>query len=102
MKVQTLDVFYINNFAEAQLQKIGKDRFYEKLHRVFEFCEKSRSEKKIQFYGLASWQSFRLAPSNPLHLNLKTVCSIAEKVGGPHNGFKFLQTPVFFLLFRLT
>jgi hypothetical protein len=53
-----------------------------------------RSENKISSYGLASWESFRVSPKHPLHLNLNHINKIAENVGGKNHGFKFIQIPV--------
>lgn len=71
-----------------------KDKFEAKLAKAFEFMEKSRQEGKIKYYGMSSWESFRVAPTHPNHLSLKSIAEIAQKVGGADNGFQFLQIPV--------
>jgi aryl-alcohol dehydrogenase-like predicted oxidoreductase len=58
--LSTLDVYYLNNLAEAQLEQLGKIQFEDKLAKAFETLEQARSEGKIKHYGLSSWQSFRV------------------------------------------
>ena len=56
--------------------------------------EKCVKEKKIQFYGIASFHSLRMGPGTVNHLNLASVVKLAEKVGGRSHSFRFIQVPV--------
>jgi aryl-alcohol dehydrogenase-like predicted oxidoreductase len=91
--LQTIDLLYLHNAAESQIPIVGRQEFLKRLEEAFRFFEKSRHEGKIEFYGMATWTSFRNQQSDEDHLELKQVCDIAAKVAGASNGFKFVQFP---------
>jgi aryl-alcohol dehydrogenase-like predicted oxidoreductase len=88
-----IDLMYIHNAAEGQLQDISKDDFMKNLKLVFEFFEKQRKEGTIKYYGMATWDCFRVPKENPQHLLLTDILKIAKEIGGNENGFKFIQLP---------
>jgi hypothetical protein len=49
---------------------------------------------KIVYYGLATWDCFRVPPDHPSYLSLDEVVRLATKVGGARHGFRFVQLPV--------
>ena len=63
------------------------------LKDVFNFYEKKRKDGKIKFYGMATWECFRVTEENPLFLQLSEVMDLAMKVGGIDHGFRFIQLP---------
>lgn len=89
----TIDLFYLHNAADAQLPVVGPMEFRERLRRAFEFLERRRSDGSIVAYGLATWDSLRLAEPDPRHLDLGSVVELAEEVGGKEHGFCFVQAP---------
>ncbi|HEY9746810.1 MAG TPA: aldo/keto reductase [Oculatellaceae cyanobacterium] len=91
--VETLDLMYLHNAAESQMPEIGRDAFMQRLKLAFEFYEKVRAENKIRYYGLATWSCFRVAPDQPEYLSLEAIVKLAESVGGPEHGFRFIQLP---------
>ena len=88
-----IDLMYIHNAAEGQLQDISKDQFMKNLKDVFEFYEKQRKEKVIRYYGMATWECFRVPKEHPQYLSLYDIVKISKQVGGEDNGFKFIQLP---------
>jgi len=62
--------------------------------------EKARARNKIRYYGLSSWEAFRVEEGKPRHLSLERVIRIAEKVGGKDHGMRFIQLPVIDLTLR--
>ena len=85
---------YLHNAAESQLKFLGLERFLERLRSAFEFYEEKRKENKIQYYGMATWNCFRVSPKKKKeHVNLETVVKLAEDVGGLNHGFRFVQIP---------
>ena len=88
-----IDLMYIHNAAEGQLQDISKEDFMKNLKLVFEFFEKQRKEGTIKYYGMATWDCFRVPKENPQHLLLTDILKIAKEIGGNENGFKFIQLP---------
>lgn len=92
MDLETLDVFYIHN-PESQLSEVSKIEFDLRLASAFERLEKNRAEGKIKFYGVATWNGFRLQPNERNYHSLEKMWNIAEKIGGDNHGFRFIQLP---------
>jgi len=88
-----IDLIYLHNAVEGQLNDISKDQFLSNLKDVFEFYEKKRNDGEIRFYGLATWECFRVKSDNPQYLSLSKVIEIAKQVGGDQHGFRFIQLP---------
>jgi aryl-alcohol dehydrogenase-like predicted oxidoreductase len=92
MSLDGVDVYYIHN-PEAQLGQVSEKEFYYRLRRAFESLEKGRVEGRLKFYGVATWNGFRVpAGSNGYH-SLARMAAIANKLGGASHGFRFIQLP---------
>jgi len=93
MQIAGLDLFYIHN-PESQLGAgIEKPVFEAKIAKAFERLEENRANGKINFYGVASWNGFRVAPDDKSYHSLERFVQIAKQVGGEKHGFKFIQLP---------
>lgn len=90
--LNALDLFYIHN-PESQLGAIDKYTFEAKLAKAFEKLEENRANGKIKFYGVATWNGFRVPPDDQSYHSLERFAGIAKQVGGENNGFKFIQLP---------
>lgn len=90
--VETLDVFYLHN-PETQLSVLSSDRFEHRIRLAFEKLELLASEGKIQFYGAATWNGFRLKHGDPQGLSLPRLLEIAQAAGGAGHRFRFIQLP---------
>jgi len=88
-----IDLMYLHNAVEGQIKDVSKEKFLQNLESVFELYEKKRMDGKIKFYGMATWECFRVPPDNPLHLSLFDTFKMAKKVGGENHGFRFIQLP---------
>ena len=92
--VETIDLMYLHNAAESQMPEVGRVEFMHRLQRAFEAYEQARADGKIRYYGLATWNCFRVEPeANNEYLSLESVVHLAEQVGGPDHGFRFIQLP---------
>ena len=91
--VESVDLMYLHNAVEGQIKDISKDKFLENLKSVFELYEQKRKEGKIKFYGMATWECFRVSPDNPQYLSLEETFKTAKEVGGESHGFRFIQLP---------
>lgn len=92
--VKTLDLMYLHNAAESQLPEIGMAEFMRRLTLAFKFYESARTDGRIRYYGLATWNCFRVsAEESNEFLSLESVVKLAEKVGGSNHGFRFIQLP---------
>ena len=91
--VDCIDLMYLHNAVEGQIKDITKEKFLENLHNAFEFYEQQRATGKIRFYGMATWECFRVSHENPQYLSLQETWEMAKKVGGENHGFRFIQLP---------
>jgi len=87
-----IDLMYLHNSIEGQTH-LPREEFLKNLKNVFEFYEKKRKDGKIRFYGMATWECFRVTQENPLFLELSEVMDLAMEVGGTEHGFRFIQLP---------
>ena len=91
--VETIDLLYLHNAADAQLPSVGRERFLARLEEAFRLYEGFRAAGSLSTYGLATWDSLREPPAYPSYLALEEVVRVARAVGGPHHGFRFVQFP---------
>ena len=91
--LDTIDLIYLHNAAEGQLQDITKEEFVKKLKDVFEFYESQRRSGSIKYYGMATWECFRVPQENKQYLSISDIIKISKEVGGTDNGFRFIQLP---------
>ena len=92
MNLDGLDVFYIHN-PESQLSEIPAGAFEARLARAFEKLEELRQNGKLQFYGAATWNGFRVQPAAGGYHSLEKMVNIARQIGGEGHGFRFIQLP---------
>ena len=88
-----VDLMYLHNAVEGQIKDISKELFLEKLKDAFQFYEQKRSQNKIRYYGMATWECFRVDTDNGQYLSLQDVVSMAKNFGGENHGFRFIQLP---------
>jgi aryl-alcohol dehydrogenase-like predicted oxidoreductase len=93
MNLDGLDLFYIHN-PESQLSEIDKNAFEARLARAFEKLEENRAGGKLNFYGVATWNGFRVSPQQNSYHSLEKMFNIARQVGGENHGFRFIQLPL--------
>lgn len=93
LDLECVDLMYLHNAVEGQIKDISKEQFLKNLESVFELYEQKRDEGKIKFYGMATWECFRVPTDNPQYLSLEDTVNMAKKIGGENHGFKFIQLP---------
>ena len=91
--LETIDLFHLHN-PEQQLPALGRDAFHASMARAFEACERFRGEGKIRFYGVATWDGLRVPVGEGNHLDLARLWHLAESIGGPRHGFRWVQAPL--------
>ncbi len=91
--LECLDLLYLHNAVEGQIKDVSKKVFMENLKSVFELYEQKRSEGKIKFYGMATWECFRVPKDNPQYLSLEGIVDMAKEIGGEGHGLRFIQLP---------
>ena len=93
LDLESVDLMYLHNAIEGQIKDVSKEQFLKNLQSVFELYEQKRDEGKIKFYGMATWECFRVPNDNPQYLSLEDTVNMAKKAGGENHGFKFIQLP---------
>ena len=93
MGLDCIDLLYLHNAVEGQRNDVPKDKFLENLRSAMTIYEEKRRENKIRFYGMATWECFRVEESSNQYLSLEKVVEMAREVGGKNNGFRFIQLP---------
>jgi aryl-alcohol dehydrogenase-like predicted oxidoreductase len=93
LDLECVDLMYLHNAVEGQIKDVSKEQFLENLKSVFELYEQKRDEGKIKFYGMATWECFRVTNDNSQYLSLEDTVGMAKKIGGENHGFRFIQLP---------
>jgi aryl-alcohol dehydrogenase-like predicted oxidoreductase len=92
MHLECVDVYYIHN-PEAQLGHVSEEEFYRRLRVAFELLEKNRADSKLRYYGVATWNGFRVPQGSSGYHSLDRMAKIAGAVNGESHGFRFIQLP---------
>ena len=92
MGLETVDVYYVHN-PESQLQAVAREEFDRRLRAAFEQLERERAEGRVRFYGVATWNGFRVAAGARGHHGLERIWELAREAGGDGHGFRFVQLP---------
>jgi aryl-alcohol dehydrogenase-like predicted oxidoreductase len=90
--VETIDVYYVHN-PETQMPVVGPDEFYARLTEAFRALEEAVAEGRIQVYGTATWDAYRVPPSARSHVSLAEVARCAQEAGGENHHFRVIQLP---------
>jgi aryl-alcohol dehydrogenase-like predicted oxidoreductase len=91
--LETIDVYYVHN-PETQIPEVGEDEYYRRLTAAFAALEEAAREGKIQFYGTATWNAYRVPPGEPTHASLERTLECARAAGGADHRFRVIQLPV--------
>jgi len=91
--LETIDLLYLHNAADAQLTSVGRSEFDRRLELAFRTCEQFREAGTLRYYGLATWECLRTRPDAPGFYPLEEAVRLAEKAGGRNHGFRFVQFP---------
>ncbi|GIL60268.1 hypothetical protein Vafri_14898 [Volvox africanus] len=95
LNLQTIDLLYLHNPAEMQLKGLGWPAFRDKLKKAFTALESLREAGSIRSYGIATWDCFRVPPTDPAHVSLEEVVALAKEIAGnKSSGFAAVQLPV--------
>ncbi len=90
--LETIDVFYLHN-PESQLGEVPRQEFRTRLRAVFHVLEKAVKSGRIRWYGIASWNAFRVADGETSYMSLEGCLRAAHEAGGDNHHFRFIQLP---------
>lgn len=78
MGVETLDAFLIDQ-PEVHIPVIGKEMLNRKLEAVFRVLEQAVREGRLRYYGISTFNGFRVETDNTLFESLTSMLGLAEK-----------------------
>jgi len=90
--LETIDIYYLHN-PESQLAAISRDEFNARIRSAFELLERKVGERRVRWYGTATWNGYRVAPNDRAYLSLIEMVKIAGEVGGTNHHFRVIQLP---------
>jgi len=90
--LESIDLFYLHN-PESQLADVAPEVFRERLKRAFAQLEHSVKAGKVRYYGMATWNAFRVPVGTQDYISLAESVDLAREVGGDHHHFRFVQLP---------
>jgi len=88
--LETIDLFYLHN-PETQLADVSPETFRDRLKHAFAALEHSVKAGSLRYYGLATWNAFRVAEGSRDYISLTMAAEIAREVGGQAHHFRFIQ-----------
>lgn len=102
MGVETLDCFLVDQ-PEVHIPGIGKERLNKALLLVFQVLERAVRENRIRYYGISTFDGFRVATDEPMFQSLTSMLGLAEKAAeaveaveardGARHHFRIVQMP---------
>jgi len=90
--LETIDVFYLHN-PETQLGEVSAEVFRRRVLEAFSALEVLVKEEKLRFYGMATWNAFRVPEGARDHVSLEEMEGLAHEAGGSGHHFRFAQLP---------
>src|SRR6266849_1379774 len=90
--LHTIDLFYVHN-PESQLADVSREVFHQRLKAAFAMLEGQVKAGKLCYYGVATWNAFRVDESSRDFVNLFEITELARAAGGDNHHFRFIQLP---------
>lgn len=91
-----VDLYYVDR-PELQLDDHPPDDVYDRLEAAFEVLERARADGELRFYGVSTWEGFRVPSTEDRHISLPEVVSraraAARTIGNDTTGFRAIQLP---------
>jgi len=92
LNLATIDLFYLHN-PETQVPIVGAEEFSRRLRTAFALLESKVQNGVIRWYGAATWNGFRVAPTVRDSISLESMVAAAREAGGEGHHFRFVQLP---------
>jgi aryl-alcohol dehydrogenase-like predicted oxidoreductase len=90
--LECIDLFYLHN-PETQLAEVSREVFRERVKHAFGVLESCVKHHKLRFYGIATWNAFRVPEGARDFISLAEVVASAHDVAGDDHHFRFVQLP---------
>jgi aryl-alcohol dehydrogenase-like predicted oxidoreductase len=94
--LETVDCYYVHN-PETQLEERDRGAVYDLLEDAFVRLEERREAGDLRYYGVATWECFRVPEGHPNYLSLPEVVrrarAASDRAGTTATGFRAVQLP---------
>ncbi|ADJ16214.1 aldo/keto reductase [Halalkalicoccus jeotgali] len=94
--VETIDLYYVHN-PETQLEERSREAVYDRLEETFTRLEERVAAGDLRYYGVATWDAFRVHPEHAKYLSLPEVASraraAAKGAGNTATHLRAIQLP---------
>jgi aryl-alcohol dehydrogenase-like predicted oxidoreductase len=94
--LETVDCYYVHN-PETQLEERDREAVYDLLEDAFVRLEERREAGDLRYYGVATWECFRVPEGHPNYLSLPEVVrrarAASDRAGTTATGFRAVQLP---------
>jgi aryl-alcohol dehydrogenase-like predicted oxidoreductase len=94
--LDAVDLYYVHN-PETQRRVRSASAVYDQLEAAFERLEARRADGDLRYYGVATWEAFRVPPDHDSYLSLPEVVDRAERAaeaaGADDCGLQAIQLP---------
>ena len=94
--LETIDLYYVHN-PETQLRERPREEVYDRLEATFERLEKRVAAGDVRYYGVATWEAFRVPADDESYLSLPEVVSrarsAAKAAGNTATHLRAIQLP---------
>ncbi len=96
LDLETIDCYYVHN-PETQLQARSREAVYDRLEAAFERLEERVAAGDVRYYGVATWEAFRVHEEHASYLSLPEVVSrarsAAKAAGNTATHLRAIQLP---------
>ncbi len=90
MNTNYIDFYLLHNPEISLMLKNG----FRKIILALKILEEKRREKKINSYGISTWNGFRRYNNSKYQLNIKKIVENLEKEIGKDHGFRCIEAPI--------
>jgi aryl-alcohol dehydrogenase-like predicted oxidoreductase len=94
--LDTVDLYYVHN-PETQLEARDRETMYDLLENAFVRLEERREAGDLRYYGVATWECFRVPQDHPKYLSLPEVVrrarTASDRAGTNATGLRAIQLP---------
>lgn len=96
LDLETIDLYYVHN-PETQLAERPREEVYDRLEDTFVRLEECVAAGELRYYGVATWDAFRVHPEHERYLSLPEVASraraAAKSAGNTATHLRAIQLP---------
>ena len=90
--LDTIDIYYLHN-PETQLTAVTRAEFRQRMKSAFDLLELKVDEGKINWYGTATWNCYRIAADQREYVSLADMAAVAQEIAGSEHHFRVIQLP---------